>query len=214
MAPRRAWLAIASVIAVTGCTPKLTPLSGAPVPAERLPHPSIAPGHHKIVFNWELRDQDLDTRGEGVARIAAPDSARLDFFLGGGIGGGAAVLIQESLQAPGGELIRRLVPPPTLLWAALGRVALPNLPDTVIRLEGETLRADIGRPVAWRLSFHGDSLVRVERVAGGRVAEWIDRSDPSHVRYRDEGARRSLQLTITRTEEVPEFDASIWRIDR
>ena len=206
--------AAASVIAVTGCTPKLSPLSGAPAPSARLPRATIAPGHRKVVFNWELRDQDVDTRGEGVARIAAPDSARLDFFLGGGFGGGAAVLIQDSLQVPGPELIRRLVPPPTLLWAALGRVALPNLPDTVIRVEGETLRADIGRPVAWRLSFHGDSLFRVERVVGGRVAEWIDRSNPSHVRYRDEGARRSLQLTITRTDEVHEFDASIWRIDR
>jgi len=202
------------VIAVTGCTPKLTPLSGAPAPAERLPRPSIAPGHHKIVFNWELRDQEVDTRGEGVARIASPDSARLDFFLGGGFGGGAAVLIENSLQAPGPELIRRLVPQPTLLWAALGRVALPNLPDTVIRIEGETLRANIGRPVAWRLTFHGDSLFRVERVDDGRVAEWIDRSNPSQIRYRDERARRSLQLTVTRTEEVTEFDASIWRIDR
>jgi len=211
---RTALLAAAAVISVTGCTPKLKPLSGAPVPAERLPRASIAPGHRKVVFNWELRDQDVDTRGEGAARIAAPDSVRLDFFLGGGIGGGAAVLIQDSLQVSGGESARRLVPPPTLLWAALGRVALPNLPDTVIRIEEGTLRADIGRPVAWRLSFRGDSLVRVERVAGGRVAEWIDRSNPSHVRYRDEGARRSLQLTITRTDEVPEFDASIWRIDR
>ncbi|HTI65361.1 MAG TPA: hypothetical protein VL524_17670 [Gemmatimonadaceae bacterium] len=202
------------MIGVTGCTPKLTPLSGAPVPAERFPRTATAPGHRKVVFNWELRDQDVDTRGEGVARIAAPDSARLDFFLGGGFGGGAAVLIENSLQVSGGESVRHLVPPPTLLWAALGRVALPNLPDTVIRVEGGTLRADIGRPVAWRLSFHGDSLFRVERVAGGRVAEWIDRSDPSHVRYRDEGARRSLQLTITRSDEVPEFDASIWRIDR
>lgn len=207
-------IAAIAVTAVTGCVPKLTPLSGAPVPAARLPHTSVAPGHHKIVFNWELRDRDLDTRGEGAARVAAPDSARLDFFLGGGISGGAAVLIRDSIQTPGGDIVRRLVPPPTLLWAALGRVALPNLPDTVIRIEGETLRADIGRPVAWRLSFHGDSLYRVERVDGGRVAEWIDRSNPSQIRYRDERARRSLQLTVTRTEEVPEFDASIWRIDR
>src|SRR5512143_3927903 len=87
-----------AVTAVTGCVPRLAPLSGAPVPASRLPHTAVAPGHHKIVFNWELRDRDLDTRGEGVARIAAPDSARLDFFLGGGFGGGGAVLIRDSVQ--------------------------------------------------------------------------------------------------------------------
>ena len=93
-----------------------------------------------------------------------------------------------------------------LVWCEVGRTDF-------IRRRGMSY-ADIGRPVAWRLSFHGDSLFRVERVAGGRVAEWIDRSNPTRVRYRNEGSRRSLQLTITRTEEVPEFDASIWRIDR
>jgi hypothetical protein len=171
-------------------------------------------GHHKLVFNWELEDRDMSGRGEGVARLAAPDSARLDFYLAGGFGSGAAILIGDSVQAPGGDLVRRLVPPPTLLWAALGRVALPNLPDTVVRVDGTTLRADIGRPVAWRLTFQSDTLVRAERVDGGRVAEWMERSDASHVRYRNEGSRRSLRLTITRTEEVPEFDASIWRFDR
>jgi hypothetical protein len=90
---------------------------------------------------------------------------------------------------------------------------LPNLPDTVIRVEGTTLRADIGRPTAWRLSFHGDSLFRVERVQGDRVAEWVARSDPSRIKYRNEGARRTVQLTITRTDEGSEFDAAIWRFD-
>jgi hypothetical protein len=151
-----------------------------------------------------------------VARLAAPDSARLDFYLSGGCGGGAAILIGDTLRTPPGvgDLMRRLVPPPPLLWAAVGRVALPNLPDTVIRVDGTTLRADIGRPVAWRLSFQGDTLVRAERVDGGRVAASIERRDATHVRYRDEGARRTLQLTITRTDDVPEFDASIWRFDR
>jgi hypothetical protein len=111
-------------------------------------------------------------------------------------------------------LVKRLVPPSTLLWATLGRVALPNLPDTVIRVEGGTLRADIGTPVAWRLTFRSDTLVRAERVESGRVAEWVERISASSVRYRNEGARRSLSLTITRTDKVPEFDASIWHFDR
>lgn len=209
---RRLLAGIVLLVAVA-CAPRLTPLTGAPVPVERLPRTRVSPGHHKIVFNWELDDREMSGRGEGAARIAAPDSARLDFFLAGGLGG-AAVLVGDSLRTPGGDMARRLIPPPTLLWAALGRVALPNLPDTVIRVDGLTLRADIGRPVAWRLTFHGDTLVRAERVDGGRVAAWVERTDGSHIRYRDEGARRSLQLTVTRTDEVPEFDASIWRFDR
>ena len=124
----------------------------------------------------------------------------------------AAVLIGDSLQAPGGDFIRKLIPPPPMLWAALGRLALPNLPDTVIRGEGTNVRADVGRPVSWRLTFHGDSLVRVERVDGDRVLEWVDRTDPKHVSYRNTTARRSLVLTITRMDEVSSFDASIWRL--
>ena len=206
---------LAVVAALAACVPRLTPLTGAAAPAGVLPRTGAPIGHHQIVFNWEYEDRDMNGRGDGVARIAAPDSARLDFFLGGGFGGGAAVLIGDSLHLPTGvDFAGRLVPPPPLLWAALGRVALPSLPDTVIRVEAGVLRADIGRPVAWRLTFHGDTLVRAERVDGGKVLEWMERTDSAHVRYRNESARRSLALTITRTDVVPEFDASIWRLNR
>jgi hypothetical protein len=209
------WLA--ALVGLAACVPRLTPLTGVTASAEKLPRAGAPVGHHKIVFNWEYEDRDMNGRGDGVARIASPDSARLDFYLGGGFGGGMAVLIGDSLRIPNGvgvDLVKRLVPPATLLWATLGRVALPSLPDTVIRIEGGLLRADIGNPVAWRLSFHGDTLVRAEHVDGGKVVEWMERSDSAHVRYRSESARRSLQLTVTRTDVVPEFDASIWRFDR
>lgn len=208
---RRAPLLLFAVL--LACAPRLTPLSGTPVPTARMPRTALASSHQKIIFNWELDDRDISTRGDGAARIAPPDSARLDFFLAGGLGGGA-VLIQDSLDAPGGDAVRRFIPPPTLLWAALGRVVLPNLPDTAVRVDGPLMRADIGRPVAWRLTFRGDTLIRAERVDGGRVAEWVERDDPSHVRYQNEGAHRSLRLSITRREEVSGFDPSIWRVSR
>ena len=208
-----------ALLIAAGCVPpKLTPLSGTPVPDAKLPRASVPVGHHKLVFNWELDDREMSGRGEGAARIASPDTARLDFVLAGGYGSGAAILLGDVVQTPpnmtGGDFMRRLIPPAPMLWAALGRAALPNLPDTVIRVEGTTLRADVGQPVAWRLTFHGDTLFRAERVAGGRVAEWVERTDSAHVRYRNEGSRRSLKLTITRRDEVPAFDASIWRFDR
>jgi len=216
---RRSSTAARAIFVATGfvlaaCVPHLSPLTGTPMPASALPRPGMPPGHAKIVFNWELQDRETTTRGEGAAQIASPDSARLDFFLAGGFGSGSAILIGDSLQAPGGDFIRKLIPPPPMLWAALGRLALPNLPDTVIRGEGTSVRADIGRPVSWRLTFHGDSLVRAERVDGDRVLEWVDRSDPKRVSYRNTADRRSLQLTITRMTEVSSFDASIWRLVR
>jgi hypothetical protein len=162
-----------------------------------------------VVFDWELRDRDLTTRGEGVARVAAPDSARLDLFVSGGFGSGGAVMLGDTLRLPGGDLARRFIPPPPLLWATLGRVAIPALPDTIARVDGGLLRVDIGSPVAWRLTFRSDTLVRLERIGGNRIVEWVDRNRDV-VRYRNEEARRDLRLTIKRVEEVAPFDASIW----
>jgi hypothetical protein len=162
------------------------------------------------VFKWELRDGDMAARGDGVARIASPDSVRLDFFLGGGFGGGAAVLIGDSLQVPGPDVARRLVPPRALLWAALGRLQLPAERDTVVRVDGDLLRADIGTPVHWRVTFRNDTLSRLERIDGSRIQEWVQRGADGAVEYRNESSRRTLSLVIQRTDAVPAFDPSIW----
>ena len=205
-------LAIAAAAAmVLACAPRLKPLPGAPAPGARLPVAALQTGHRQTVFDWTWSDPDLTVRGEGVARTASPDSARLDFFIGGGAGGGYAVLIGDTLRAPGDRaLVERLIPPVPMLWAALGRLALPPVGDTLVTAQGDTIRADFGSPVAWRVTFRGDSLVRVERVANGRVVEWIDR-DAGRVRYRNETSRRQLELSITRSAPLPAFDASIWR---
>jgi len=163
------------------------------------------------VFQWELKDQDMTARGDGVARIAYPDSVRLDFFLGGGYGSGAAVLIGDSLVVPGPDMARRLVPPRALLWAALGQLVLPAERDTVVRVDGSTLRADIGSPVHWRVTFRGDSLARLERIDGGRLREWMERGPDQRIQYRHESSGRTLFLVIQRSDAVTAFDPSIWR---
>jgi hypothetical protein len=198
----------AMALGITACAPSLRPLTGAPAPAV-LPRTALPLGHHRLVFDWELQDGDMTARGEGVARIAYPDSARLDLFLAGGFGSGAAILINDSLEVAGGGAARRFIPPAPLLWATLGRAVVPAIPDTSARVDGELLRVDIGRPVNWRLTFRRDSLLRLERVRGGRIIEWVERTGDA-VRYRSEEARRSLVLTIKHAEEVAAFDASIW----
>jgi hypothetical protein len=207
------WAPALALVAVLGvaCAPRLRPLPGAPAPA-RLPEAEFPAGHRRVVFTWELRDPDFQLRGEGVARIASPDSARLDFFVGSGLGGGRAVLIGQSLRVPGGDFVRRLVPAPPLLWAALGRLALPPARDTVVRIANGVLRADVGAPPAWRVTFRGDTLTRLDRVSGDRVTEWVERPAADRVRYRHESARRDLTLVVQRViEETSAFDASIWR---
>jgi hypothetical protein len=207
----RGKLASLSLLVAIGCAPRLPPLTGVPAPV-RFPLSTLQPGHRTIVFNWDLEDTELNARGSGAARIASPDSARLDFFVGGGIGSGAAILIGDSLIAPGPDMVRRLVPPSALLWASLGRLAVPSLPDTTVRVDGSYLRADIGRPVAWRITFHGDTLSRVERVNNNRVVEWVERTG-SKAHYYHTTARRSLRIDITRVNQSAPFDATIWRFN-
>lgn len=203
--------ALIALAVIVGCAPpRVAALPGAPVPVQQLPKGTLPAGRRQVTFQWELRDGDISARGDGVARIASPDSVRLDFFLGGGFGSGVAIMIGDSLQVPGPDFARKLVPPRPLLWASLGRFDVPAEPDTVVRVDAGLLRADIGAPVHWRATFHGDTLSRLERVDGGRLQEWVDRSSDQKVQYRNEAARRSLSLVILRSDVVATFDPSIW----
>ena len=205
-------LITAAVLAAVsvGCVPKAPVLSGTVAP-NRLPAATLRDVHQRVVFDWRVREGLLSASGEGAARIAPPDSARLDLFLAGGFGSSHAILIGDTLYAPGGDRIRQMLPPPALLWASVGRLAVPPAADTTARASGDTLRADIGRDPVWRVTFVGDRLARLERIENGRVAEWIGRSAEGTVEYEHIQSGRSLRLRVTRTEEVPEFDASIWR---
>jgi hypothetical protein len=201
------------LLVIVACRPPaVVPLQGTLAPSRSLPRGSLPDGHRKILFKWEMQDVDTRTRGDGVARIASPDSVRLDFFLGGGFGSGAAVMIGDSLQVPGPAAARRLVPPRALLWAALGRLDVPAERDTVVRVDGGVLRADIGSPTHWRATFRGDTLTRLERVDGGRLQEWVERGSDGAVQYRNEGTRRTLSLVIQRSDAVPPFDPDIWAL--
>ena len=206
-------VALALVCLTAACRPpRVAPLAGAPAPTRVLPASVGLQGHHKIVFTWELRDGDLVARGDGVARVASPDSVRLDFFLGGGFGGGAAVMIGDSLQAPGPDAARRMVPPRALLWAALGRLDVPAERDTTVRVDGVVTRADIGAPVRWRVTFRGDTLTRLERVDADRIQEWVERDSGGAVHYRSESARRTLSLVIRSNDAVSAFNRAIWSL--
>lgn len=201
---------IALVAGAAACAPKAPPLVGtvAPVsiPATRLP-----PVHRKIVFLWSYADPDFRAKGDGAARVAPPDSVRLDLFVGGGYGSGSAVLVADQLVARGDDRIRSYLPPVPLLWAALGRLAVPPAADTAARVDGDTLRVEIGSDPAWRVTFAADELRRIELIEGGRIQQWVTRDSAGHVHYENERARRTLDLTVTRVDTLSAFDAAIWR---
>lgn len=197
----RAILGGAAVLA--GCAPAAPPLAGAPAPrTAALPRVELPRVTRRVTFTWRFDEQDgASARGEGVARIAPPDTATLQFFLAGGFGSGTARLTGNDLQIPEREMFRRLLPAAPLLWAALGRLALPPARDTTLRQAGDTLRADIGRAPTWRVLVVGDTLRSVERVDGGRVTERVDRAN-DHVTYRHEVERRTLRIDVVRDSPI------------
>lgn len=213
IASRAALLGVALLAsaASTACAPRVHPMPGVAPATIALPALGLAPVPRRTTFTWELNDQTIVARGDGVARMAPPDSARVDLFLGGGFGrAAAAILIGDSLRVPPGAGDEaKMIPPAPLMWAALGRLAVPALPDTVVRVSGDTVRAQIGRPARWRLTAVGNQLVRLERISGDRIVEWVDRNPGREVRYELSG-RRSLVLHVDTQQPSPPFDASVW----
>lgn len=197
--------------AALACAPAVSPLKGALAPDRSLPSLALPSGHRHIVFKWDYAEGDIAARGDGSVRMASPDSARLDFFLGGGLGAGAAILIGDSLRTPHANLVRRYIPPTPMMWAALGRLAIPALPDTVVRLDGDVLRADVGRPVEWRVAIRGDTLVGLDHISGGKITDSFSRGPNGLLSYEAPGARRRLRLTVLR-EEPGSFNATIWSL--
>lgn len=178
--------------------------------ASAVPDTRLRPGHQRIIFGWEYKERVFSAKGDGVARISAPDSVRIDLFLENGSSGGFVILIGDSLTALAQDDARRSLPPEPMLWATLGVVRV-TAPDTVAKQDGDTLRVEIGRDPIWRLAFASRSLDRMERITGGRIEQTVERRDSTRVVYRQPGAGRSLVLTIRRVIPEAGFDAAIWR---
>jgi hypothetical protein len=195
-----------------GCAPKLPPLVNAtPVPIrEPLPMIELPRQHQRIVFSWRLQEAELEVRGEGAARIAAPDSARIDLFVMGGLGSGSAFVIGDEMRLEAPEALRRVLPPPAFLWAALGRFSIPAGRDTVVARTDSSFTAEIGPAPRWRLAVTGRRVTKLERADGDRVIDRLDRRPDGSLVYFHAPTRRQLTLTVTRVDSVAPFDASIW----
>jgi hypothetical protein len=141
--------------------------------------------------------------------MAPPDSVRLDFFVDGGVGGGAAVLIGDSIRTATDDGTRYL-PPVPLLWAALGVLRVTGA-DTVARTEHDTLFVEIvDQRSVYRAAFAGRGIAGLGRAEGGRWREQV-RRDSSTITYRQFAARRRLTLTALRRVQDPPYDPAIWR---
>ena len=207
----RTAVAVAAAIALGACVPKAGALGGAAAAPARIPRAELLHAPQLVVFAWSYEDTEMRARGEGSARLTAPDSARLDLFLAGGLGSGTALIFGDSLILPSNAgLIKRFIPPVAMFWAAIGRLAVgPG--DTTVRVDGALTRADIARGGSvMRVSFDGERLASLERIADGGIQERVTRL-AEKTEYQHLGARRRLTLVITRTTNVAGFDASIWQ---
>jgi hypothetical protein len=193
---------------LAGCVaPRVRPITGLPYTGS-LPRLALPAGHARLVFRWVYDDPIFGARGEGVARLAPPDSVRLDFFVDGGVGSGGAILIGDSLRTAGEDGVRYL-PPVPLLWAALGVLRVPGA-DTLARVDGDSLRVEIGKGVVYRATFADTQFVTLGRIDGGRLHEKV-RREPATITYRQFANRRSLTLTALRRIPDAPYDKDIWR---
>jgi hypothetical protein len=201
--------AVAAAALAAACSPRAPQFSGAPVPA-RLPAPALPAGHRKLVFTFSYKDPDVSLKGEAVARTAAPDSVRLDFFVNNEAVGDA-VIIGDSVIAARPKLAKQLLPPLPFVWAALGIFRVPPAADTAARVDSDTLRIEIAGHVTWRAAYLGPELVRLDQIDDGRIPQSVVRVPGVSVRFRAARAGRTLDLTVGQVDTLPPFDASIWR---
>lgn len=199
---------IVIILAACARAPRAGPLTGIPV-ATAIPDTRLRHGYRRLTFDWEYKERVFAGKGQGVARIAPPDSVRIDLFLENGLNAGFVILIADSL-AVAQDAARRSLPPVPLLWAALGVVRV-TAADTIARQDGDTLRVEIGREPAWRMAYSATALGRMERIADGRIQQTVERKDSTRVVYRQPAAGKTLVLTIRSFIPETGFDAAIWR---
>ena len=136
--------------------PRAGPLTGVPV-AAGVPDTRLPPGYRRLMFGWEYKERLGSARGDGVARIAAPDSVRIDLFLENGSSGGYVILIGDSPRhwrrtKPGESL-----PPEPLLWAALGVVRVTAPTRSPGRMATRCASRS-GTDPTWRMAFGARAL--------------------------------------------------------
>lgn len=218
---------VASLLAVAACAPGVAAPAGAPAAdpaalARALTTATIPAQPEQIGFGWELSESGSKLRGRGVARIEAPQRARLDLFGPRGESYLAAALVNGEFRLPGGASPAIPLPSQALLWAAVGVIQPPQ----GAALEGATTtdsvavvryRAANGEEFRYRIrTAPAPTLVQLERIGGSGVLETvtIDRGSDGRlqqVRYRDWAAYRDLTLDVESIKHTTGFSDEIWR---
>lgn len=174
----------------------------------------------RIIFDWSLNEAGSRTSGRGVVRMEPPYKARLDLFTGKGETVLRAALVDDALRLPPGGEGRELVPPPSLLWAALG-VFRPGaraylVTGTALQDDQVSLSYGYAGGEEARFRISGDVVQEAELLRGGQVVERVDleregeSAFPAEAVYRNLGEFRELKLMLDSYESVEVFPPDIW----
>lgn len=220
---------MALLCAITACRPgALVPVALSPVSPDsaRAWALGTAPRHAAgIRFRWRYEDRKLNGAGRATARVAPPDSVRLDYAATLGLSSGAGVVVGDSvIWAEPERDFRSFIRGAPVFWSTLGVARPPSAEATVTH--GAVGSADHPRQ-AWRYAtgpdtltyVGGDRVLDVEWRSGSKVvarshAELDERGWPARaeVEFPDAGAR--LELTVVGVDTTVVVPARLWHTRR
>lgn len=216
--PFRALLAVLA-LGVTGCATSGLPETLDPDVAAAAIRQTAPDRPLQAVFDWVILDGEARFTGSGAARIEPPYRARLDLFGPTGEGYLSAALVGKDLRLPPGTPAERL-PPPAMLWAALGVVTPPDeavLVGTRVTAERTELYYDVGES-RLRYTIAAGRLVSARWDGPGRrmtlaLEGRVEPGLPREAFFRDPSAGMELKLNVETVDEVDPYPPEIWRPD-
>lgn len=170
----------------------------------------------EVQFDWNMVDRDARFGGRGLLRLDRAERARVDLFGPRGETLAAAIMDGDAMRVVP-QQAASLLPPPALLWAALGAFSEPeDMPLTATRVDGDDTTLEYGRDrTRWTFRFTGSALRSTEWTDGDgrRTVELTGNAGfgvPRDAAFRDWIEFRELSLSVTAIEERASFDAYTW----
>jgi hypothetical protein len=223
---RFGWLRLAAVLAAAAAVVATSACAGGgavagagpadPAAAAAVAEATAPATPLQINFDWELRDRDARFNGQGVVRLDRNYRARLDLFGPRGETLSAAIIEGEEMRVvPAGT--ESLLPPPALLWSALGVFRPPvDAPLTGTSRDGDGFTLTYGRDgTAWTFRFENDALRSTEWSSRGarRTVQLSGNADfglPAQSSFRDWSEFRELTMRLTNVEESTGYGSDVW----
>ena len=212
------------LIAACGGTPgRVVPTDAPPLRADEVAAwvaPTMPSAHRLYRYRWLYRDERSSVGGRGSARVAPPDSARLDVAVALGVASGAGVVVNDTmLWGRPEDLLARFVPDYDLMWAMFGVARRPPAGAAISGMAEGPVRswryADGGDTLAYRLSSGDGARLEAEVRRGGKVIGRVETQLspaglPSSTRLDIPSGPARLDITFESIDSVAPFPTDLW----